>query len=65
MPFIFLGIILVIFVAGIILFSYLLILGAIIGLVLFLINWLREKFFVKQRSVSTTTRPAGRIIDHE
>lgn len=57
MPFIFLGIVLVLFVAGIILLSYLLITGAVVGILLFLIAWLREKFLSSRRS--------PRIIEHK
>ncbi|HSW69162.1 MAG TPA: hypothetical protein VLI69_03245 [Gammaproteobacteria bacterium] len=66
MPFLFLGIMLVVLVAGLILLSYLLIWGAIVGLVLFLIAWIREKFFpTRQLTKSDKKRTSNRIIDHE
>ncbi len=62
-PFIFLGIMLVIFVVGIVLFSYLLIIGALVGLVLFAIAWLKEKLS-PSKSV-TKVKKQGRIIEHK
>lgn len=65
-PFILLGVLLVIFVAGIILFSYLLILGAAVGLVLFVIQWIRMKFSPKSKHLSQYQDPKrpGRTFDH-
>ncbi len=64
-PFIFLGMMLVIFVVGLILLSYLLIWGAIVGLVLFLIAWVREKLFPRKQLTQSKKPPSGRIIDHD
>jgi hypothetical protein len=67
-PFLFLGMGLVALIAGLILFSYLLILGALVGLALFVITWVKEKFF-PSKSLSTRERPElkrkGRTFDHE
>ncbi|EKD72481.1 MAG: hypothetical protein ACD_45C00664G0001, partial [uncultured bacterium] len=49
LPFIFLGITLVVFVVGIVLLSYLLIVGAIVGFILFLIAWVKEKIFPQRQ----------------
>lgn len=66
LPFFYLGIVIVIFVAGIILFSYLLVLGAVVGLVLFFIAWLREKFSPSRQIVKPQQKPpVGRTFDHE
>lgn len=63
MPFFLLGIIIVIFVFGLILFSYLLICGALVGFVLFIIAWAKEKFFpVKDLSVQNKR---GRTFDQD
>jgi len=43
MPFIGMGIFLVLLVAGLVIFSYLLIFGAVVGLVLFTIFWIYNK----------------------
>lgn len=64
-PFLFLGVMLVILVAGVILLSYLLIWGAVVGLVLFLIAWIREKLFPSKQLVESQKPKAGRIIEHE
>ncbi|MDR3478182.1 MAG: hypothetical protein P4M14_09155 [Gammaproteobacteria bacterium] len=63
MPFITFGIILVLLIVGIILLSYLLVFGALIGLALFGIAWLREKLF-PSKNVSTEVKQ-GRTIDHD
>jgi len=42
--FLYLGVIIVIFIAGIVIFSWLLLLGAIVGAVLFLLAWIRDRF---------------------
>lgn len=60
-PFLILGIMLVAFVFGIILFSYLLIYGAIVGIVLFSLLWLKEKLFPAKKS----DNKSGRIIEHD
>jgi hypothetical protein len=61
-PFIFLGIMIVIFVLGLILFSYVLIVGAIIGVALFFIAWLKEKFFPTKEIQKP---PRGRTFEHD
>ncbi|EKD54195.1 MAG: hypothetical protein ACD_60C00117G0001 [uncultured bacterium] len=63
-PFIFLGILLVLFVVGVILFSYLLIVGAIVGLILFLIAWVKEKFFPGHKALKPKHPRSHRTIDH-
>ncbi len=55
------------FIVGLIFFSYLLIIGGIIGLVLFLIAYIRAKFFAKKiRGQAKKQKQAhhGRTIDH-
>lgn len=64
-PFLFLGMMLVILVVGFILLSYLLIWGAIVGLILFIITWVREKLFPSKELTKTDKPKSGRIIDHE
>ena len=64
-PFIFLGIFIVLFVVGLIILSYILIYGALVGLVLFMLSWLKEKFFPKKASNLPTKKRKGRTIDHD
>lgn len=67
LPFLFIGIMLVVLVVGFILLSWLLIWGAIVGMVLFLIAWIKEKLF-PSRHLTRTENPrtkTGRIIDHD
>jgi len=65
LPFFFLGVMLVILFVGFVLLSYLLILGAVVGLVLFVIAWVREKLFPSKQLTKTDKPKSGRIIDHE
>lgn len=63
-PFIFFGIAIVAFVFGIMLLAYLFFFGALVGIILFLISWLRERFFPSK----TLTRPSprqGRTFDSD
>lgn len=63
LPFIGFGIVLVLLLVGVILLSYLLVYGALIGLVLFTVAWLRDKFFPSKK-IATRVKP-GRTIDHD
>lgn len=63
-PFIMLGIAIVAFVFGLILFSYLLIFGALVGLVLFAFTWIKEKFF-PSKSISIQRPKSNRTFDHD
>jgi hypothetical protein len=63
MPFLILGIMIVILVVGIVVLSYLLVFGAVIGLFLFGIAWFKEKLFP---SKLPTRRPKqGQTFDHD
>jgi len=67
-PFFIFGIMIFIFVAGLIILSYILIFGALIGLILFAIQKLREKFFSQHSNPSHKLKKVerkGRIIDHD
>ena len=66
LPFFIFGLMLVVLIAGFILFSYLLILGGIVGLVLFIIAGVREKLF-HTRDVTLHKRQSqqGRTFDHD
>ena len=62
-PFLFIGIALAAFAFGILLLSYLFLVGALVGLLLFTLAWLRNRFFPKQ-AVKKAKRK-GRIIDSD
>jgi len=66
MPFFVLGLVLVILIAGLVLLSYLLIFGALLGGVLFIIGAIREKFFTSKQLVKPSPRARqGETINHE
>lgn len=60
-PFILLGVAIVAFAFSVFILAYLFLVGAIVGLVLFIIYWIRETFFAPKQSVSKSK--TGRIID--
>ncbi len=64
-PFLFLGLMIVVLVAGFVIVSYLLIWGAVVGLILFLIAWIKEKLFPSRHLTKTQQPKSGRIIDHD
>lgn len=64
-PFIIFGIMIFIFIAGLVILSYILIFGALIGLVLFVAQWLRDKLISRKSNLPTKTERKGRIIDHD
>jgi len=66
-PFIFLGIMVVLFVLGLVLFSYLLIVGAIVGVILFLITWAKEKLFPSKQMqrYQQQDENRGRTFEHD
>lgn len=59
MPFIGMGIFAVLLAVGIVVFSYLLILGAAVGIILFCVFWIYQKLTASRRP-----RPP-RTIDHD
>lgn len=63
-PFILLGVALVAFAFGLLLLTYLLFFGALIGLVLFAVSWIKQKFFAS-KDLTKRSSKSGRIIDHK
>ena len=63
-PFIVFGITIFIFIAGLVILSYILIFGSLIGLVLFAIKWLRDKLSAKSKPPAKEVEKRGRTIDH-
>lgn len=70
LPFLWVGILLVLAFIGIIFFSYVLILGAFVGLVIYGVAYLRNKFFTKKSKTivehyQSTTQEQGRTFDYK
>lgn len=63
-PFILLGIALVAFAFSVFILAYIFLVGAAVGLVLFVINWIREKFF-RPKTKTPSKHTTGRIIDSD
>jgi hypothetical protein len=62
LPFLFFGIAIATFTFGLVLLAYLFLIGATVGVILFIINWLRYKFFAS-KTMTKSSRREGRIID--
>lgn len=63
-PFLLIGIAIVAFAFGIMLLAYLFLFGAIIGFILFMITWVKDKFF-PTKNLPKERRPSGRVIDSD
>ncbi len=64
LPFIFVGIAMVALAFGIMLLAYLFFFGALIGFILYIFFWIKEKFF-PNKTLTKTTKKSGRIIDSD
>ncbi len=64
LPFLILGIALVTLVFGIVLLSYILFFGIVAGTILYIFNWVREKYFLR-KSKKKTKKSSGRVIDSD
>jgi hypothetical protein len=65
-PFLCLGTMLALVIVGIVLFSYLLIFGAIMGSILFIIAWIKSLVIQRKPPNPPILQPkTGRIIDHD
>jgi hypothetical protein len=62
-PFIILGISLVALTFGLILLSYMFLFGAAVGIILYIINWIKQKYFTPTQPPAKS-RP-GRTIDSD
>lgn len=62
-PFVFIGIAIVAFAFGIMLLAYLFLFGALLGMVLFAISWIKNKFFPPK--TPTKVVRTGRVIDSD
>lgn len=63
-PFLMMGMAIVAFAFGIMLLAYLFIFGAILGFILFIAIWIRNKFFPPKKVVKHPSKP-GRVIDSD
>lgn len=63
-PFILAGILLAVLAFGLVILAYLILIGAAAGSVLFIISWIRERFF-RPREKKKMPQPSGRIIDSD
>lgn len=63
--FLVLGMTLVAFAFGLIILFYLVLFGAIAGLVLFVALWIRERFFMGRRHDLKKSDKMGRTINHD
>jgi membrane protein implicated in regulation of membrane protease activity len=64
-PFLIIGVGIVLAIMGLFLFSYLLIGGAIVALILYVVAWVRARFVTQKQEQPQTSQKAGRIIDAE
>lgn len=64
-PFILLGIAIVAFAFGIMLLAYLFFIGALVGLILFTIAWIKAAFFPPKKVVRHQKTKSGRVIDSD
>jgi len=63
LPFFAMGIFLILGIVSLILVSYLLFLGCLIGFILFAIAWVKNRFFTKKHDPNPLQQ--GRIYDHD
>ena len=63
-PFFIAGIFIALLTFGMVLLAYLFIIGAVIGMVLFVVNTVRERFFTPKKKAPPPP-PSGRVIDSD
>lgn len=64
-PFLLAGIAIVAFAFGIMLLAYLFLFGAILGFILFIAAWIKQKFFPPKTIIKPTSKKSGRTIDSD
>ena len=65
MPFLIIGIVIVLFIFSLIIFWWIFVAGLIIGLIGFVIAYIREKFFKDKKHRTKKTETIGIIIEHD
>ncbi len=63
-PFVLIGVAIVAFAFGIMLLAYLFLFGALLGMFLFALTWLKNKFFAPKAQAKKVVR-TGRVIDSD
>lgn len=63
MPFVFMGIAIVLLIYGLMLLAYLFLFGAIVGLLLFAISWIRNQLFGPKKKMPSVR--TGRTFDSD
>jgi hypothetical protein len=64
-PFVLLGIAIVTISFGLVLLAYLILLGALVGIILYCINRIRELFFAPKAVKRQPKKKQGRVIDSD
>ncbi|MFZ2315010.1 MAG: hypothetical protein WAW86_05050 [Gammaproteobacteria bacterium] len=66
MPFFILGVAVIVFLFGIMLLAYLFLFGALVGIIFYLFNKIRDYFYPRKNlTVPPTSHKSGRIIDSD
>ena len=65
LPFLILGIVIILFIFSLIVFWYIFVIGLIIGLIAFVYSYIREKLFRHKKHRATKTEKIGIIIEHD
>ncbi|OGT48105.1 MAG: hypothetical protein A3E82_07065 [Gammaproteobacteria bacterium RIFCSPHIGHO2_12_FULL_38_11] len=66
LPFIMTLVMLIVFILGLFIFTYVFIFALIVGTVLFIVGYIRMRFFKpKQQTKATVEVKTGRIIEHD
>lgn len=61
-PVLIICLLIIVMIFGMVLFAYLFLFAAIVGIIFYLYNWVRIRFFTPKQPLQ---RPAGRIIDSD
>ncbi|HTM63897.1 MAG TPA: hypothetical protein VL360_05290 [Gammaproteobacteria bacterium] len=62
-PFLIAGMILVMLAFGMVLLAYIFLIGTVVGIALFAVSWIRERFFA--RTPKPPAQKQGRVIDSD
>lgn len=62
-PFVLAGMLIVALAFGMVLLAYIFMIGALVGLSLYLVNVIRQKFFAPKKRVTKPRPKSGRVID--
>ncbi|MCX7125857.1 MAG: hypothetical protein NTU49_09010 [Gammaproteobacteria bacterium] len=66
LPFLIMAVMLVVFVIGLFIFTYVFIFALVLGTILFIVGFIRTKFFKPKSPITATPEvKIGRIIEHD